>query len=345
MGKNILIRCITEPSKGYGNFTRSLTLAQNLKRRGHKVTFLINSNSFIQSILENKNFNFFILSKKFSSTKDTKFLLNFLKKNDFKLLILDMREYSEYISKQTYKIIPTILIDDAFCKNIYADIAINGSINKQFQKYNVKNKNSKLFLGPDFFMANESFKKNQKLSKHFIKKSKYTVLVSIGGSDPTNLTLHVLNSIINLPNIKFKIIVGPFFKNISKIKNLIKNKKNIEIKFSPKNISKQFMKADVVISKSGITLYELAIMGIPTICISSFKHEEPSAKKFMSKNSLIHLGMQKSVSEKKISNTLINLLNDTKKRKLLSSNAKKIVDGKGLSRVTKIIELFLKNSN
>ena len=33
MKKNIAIRCITESSKGYGNFTRALTLASNLNRK------------------------------------------------------------------------------------------------------------------------------------------------------------------------------------------------------------------------------------------------------------------------------------------------------------------------
>ena len=100
-----------------------------------------------------------------------------------------------------------------------------------------------------------------------------------------------------------------------------------------------------MISKSGITLYELAIMGIPTLCISSFKHEEPSAQKFMSKNFLINLGMQKNVDKNQIEKQLVKLLYDVKKRKIMSAQGKKIVDGKGLIRVTKIINSFLSKSN
>ena len=126
---------------------------------------------------------------------------------------------------------------------------------------------------------------------------------------------------------------------------MTKNKKNIVIKYSSENIWNEFRKADIVISKSGITLYELAIMGIPTLCISSFKHEEPTAKKFMTKKVLINLGMQKTVTKNQIEKQLVRLLNDVKKRKRMSSQGKKIVDGKGLIRVTKIIESFLLKSN
>ena len=56
--KNIAIRCITEKSKGYGNFTRALTLATSLKSHGHRVIFLINHNVNIESLLVKKKFHF-----------------------------------------------------------------------------------------------------------------------------------------------------------------------------------------------------------------------------------------------------------------------------------------------
>ena len=335
--KNIAIRCITEKSKGYGNFTRSLTLATSLKSNGHNVTFLINQNISVESVLSKKKFAFYKIPNKINYNIENNFLLNLHKKNNFELLILDMREYGEIISKKISKFLPTILIDDAFSKNVYSDIVINGSINKKFHNYNIKNKNTKLFLGSKFFMANENFLKNKKSNKQIIKKKLFTVLISIGGSDPKNLTSFILNSIIDLPNIKIIIIIGPFFTNISKIKSLVKNKKNIKIKISPEKIWNEFAKSDVVISKSGITLYELAIMGIPTLCISSFKHEEPSAKKFMNKKFLINLGMQNNVSKSLIKKNLSHLLDNTKQRRIMSANGKKIVDGKGLFRITSII--------
>jgi len=345
MNKNIAVRCISENSKGYGNFSRAFTLASNLKKRGYSVTFIINSNKFLEFILTKEKFNFSLIPKKFNFKNENIFLLDYFKKNRIELLILDMREYGEILSKQLFKIIPTILIDDAFCKNIYSDIVINGSINKKFQKYNVKNKNTDLFLGPKFFMANEYFLKNKKLQKNITIKKKYVILVSIGGSDPHHLTSYIIKSIMHLSNIKIIIIVGPFFENIFEIKNLIKNKKNISIIFSPKKIWNEFKKADIVISKSGITLYELAIMGIPTLCISSFKHEEPSAKKFMTEKVLINLGMQKSVTKHYIESQLVKLLDNVKKRREMSKHGKIIVDGKGLLRVTNIIESFLLKLN
>lgn len=336
----ILIRCITEKSKGYGNFSRALTLAESLKKN-NSITFLINPNKFLELVLKKKKINFHLIPKKNNFQNEYTFISNYFVQNEFKLLILDMREYGERLSEQITSEIPIVLIDDAFCKNVYSDIVINGSINKKFHNYKIKNEKTKLFLGAKYFMADKNFLKNKKFLQNINLRKTYTIVVSIGGSDPNNLTLKIIKSIIDLSNINIIVIVGPFFKEKSNLKILATNCKNIEIKYTPEKIWNEFKKADVVISKSGITLYELAIMGIPTLCISSFKHEEPSAKKFMDEKVLVNLGMQKNVTKNLIKTQLIKLLEDVKKRKKMSKQGHKIIDGKGIFRVTKIIESFL----
>jgi UDP-2,4-diacetamido-2,4,6-trideoxy-beta-L-altropyranose hydrolase len=341
MEKNIAIRCISEKSKGFGNFSRSLTLCKNLKKKGFEVDFIINSNDYLESRLKKEKFNYIIIPKKVNFKNEDSFLIKKYFENKYKIIILDMREYGEQLSKKLLKYIPIVLIDDAFSKNVYSNIIINGSINKKFHNYIIKNNKNKKYLGPNFFMANNNFLKNKKKQIEIKKKNKYKIIISIGGSDPNQLTIYILKSIVMISNIKITIIVGPFFTDSNKIIDICKNYKNVEVKYSPIKIWNEFKKADVVISKSGITLYELAIMGIPTMCISSFKHEEPSAKEFMKKKFLINLGMQKNVNKNQIKFELLKLLKDTKKRKLMSAQGKKIVDGKGLERVTKIIDSFL----
>ena len=345
MKKNIAIRCISEKSKGFGNFSRSLTLSKNLKKKGFKVDFIINSNEYLESSLKKEKFDYIIIPKKINYKNEDSFLFKKYFEKKYKIIILDMREYGEQLSKKLSKHIPIVLIDDAFSKNVYSDIIINGSINKKFHNYIIKNNKNKKYLGANFFMANNNFLKNRKKQIEIKKKNKYKIIISIGGSDPNHLTMYILKSIVMISNIKIIIIVGPFFKDTKKIINICKNYKNVEVKDSSIKIWNEFKKADVVISKSGITLYELAIMGIPTMCISSFKHEEPSAKEFMKKKFLINLGMQENVNENQIKCELLKILKNIKKRKIMSTQGKKIVDGKGLERVTKIVELFLTKMN
>jgi UDP-2,4-diacetamido-2,4,6-trideoxy-beta-L-altropyranose hydrolase len=343
MRKKIIIRCITDESKGFGNFTRSYTLAKSLQKLGHKIIFIINNNKTIIDKLQKKKFRYFIIPKKFTYFTEWNFIDNVMNSVNSQLIVIDMREYAESISKKlldkNYKV---ILIDDAFCKKAYADIIFNGTLSKQFHNYEIVNKKTKLYLGPKYFMANEEFEKSKKSLKNICKKKKYHILISMGGSDPTNLTLVVLKSLINLSDIQITVIIGPFFKNTRKITELC-NKNNVKLKFAPDKIWKEFEKADVVISKSGVTLYELVLLKIPTICIIAFKHEAKNAQFFMKKDCILNLGMYNRLKQDQIPKALKQLLDNPKKRKQLCLRSGKVIDGKGLNRTSQIISKIYDN--
>jgi UDP-2,4-diacetamido-2,4,6-trideoxy-beta-L-altropyranose hydrolase len=343
MRKKIVIRCITDETKGFGNFTRCYTLAKSLQKYGYKIIFIINNNKTVINKLQKRKFNHFIIPKNFTYSTEWNFIDDIMNSVNSHVLIIDMREYAESISKKLFsKNYKTILIDDAFCQKAYADIIFNGTLSKQFHNYKIVNKKSKLYLGPKYFLANEEFKKSKKSIKNICKKKKYNVLISMGGSDPANLTLNILKSLINLSDIQITVIIGPFFKNTQKIIEL-SNKNNIILKFSPDKIWKEFEKADVVISKSGVTLYELVLLKIPTICIIAFKHEAQNAQFFMNKGCIINLGMYNILKKDQLPKTLKRLLDNPEKRKQLCIRSGKVMDGKGLNRTSQIISKIYDN--
>ena len=158
----------------------------------------------------------------------------------------------------------------------------------------------------------------------------------MGGSDITNLTSNIVKSLLSIENIKISIIVGPFFSHHQELKNIIKSNQNITLNVSPSKIWKLFSKADVAISNGGNTLFELACMGIPTLCIPSVKHEIKYSQVFHSQNFSLSLKLREK-NPIIIRSSLLKILDDPKLQKQMCIAGKKIVDGKGLSRVTKIL--------
>jgi len=92
-------------------------------------------------------------------------------------------------------------------------------------------------------------------------------------------------------------------------------------------------------------LFELAVQKVPTICIPAIEHQIPYAESFMAKGFSINLGLWDKVKGEKIRNTVIQILNNTKKRKRMNSIGSRIIDGKGLSRVIEIIETLTLDGN
>jgi len=74
------------------------------------------------------------------------------------------------------------------------------------------------------------------------------------------------------------------------------------------------------------------------------KHQIPYCSSFQSFGFGLYLGYWKNISSSDIRNSLNLMLNDISLRRKMYSNSQKIIDGKGLSRVVKIIKNYLKNN-
>ena len=348
MTKEIVFLCLTDSVTGYGHLSRCFTLANSLQKKGYKPIFLINHNLRTIEELRKKNFDFERIPQ-FSSKKhpkyDPKYVFKKINCKGWNIIIVDMRNYGEKISKfLKNKKLNVILLDDAWCKKPTADLIINGTISKKYHRYNKVNPDSKIFKGTKFWISNPEFSRYKKKISEINFKKKYSVIVSMGGSDPHELTSLVIRSLENLPNVQITAIIGPFFKNLSKLKNQTKNNSNVLLVNSPKKIWKEFQKCDLAVCAPGNTLYELCTQQIPTICITADPHQLEYANDFSTKGFSENLGLWTKVNSDLVQQSVISLLNNPKKRKKMCMAAKKIIDGKGLCRVIKVIDTFIKNT-
>ena len=141
--KRIAIRCLTKISKGYGNLSRCMIIAESLRKKGFNFLFIIDSNTLANQELKKRNFDY--LPVNFHTIKqENDFLSPYLKQNNFDAIILDMREKGESLSKFLYKKIKIIQFDDAWIKNVYADLLFNGTNVKLYQNYKKINSKTKL---------------------------------------------------------------------------------------------------------------------------------------------------------------------------------------------------------
>lgn len=333
-----MIRCIVDRTKGFGNLKRCLIIAEALKKN-HKILFVIDNEQLVINELKKRKLQFKIKPRTILPSFESSFISKIMESIGSEIAIIDMREYGEHITKQLRNYpVKTILLDDAWSKNAYADIIINGTPVSQYHKYKKKNKKCHIYVGTKYFIINEDFIKNKKQLSDIVDKKKYQIVISMGGSDPNDLTFFVTKSLLNLENVKLRIILGPLYHEHNNLLRLIKNQKNIKLIKSPLKIWNEFFKADLAISNAGNTLFELAIMRIPTMCISAVAHQIPYAEEFTKQHSALNVGFWKNVTDHKIRKNVEYLINNKKLRKIFSSSASRIIDGKGLSRVIKIIE-------
>ena len=211
-----------------------------------------------------------------------------------------------------------------------SDIIIIPYLDSEKQQI-TKRQNSKYLLGLKYYVLRSEFLAVKPVE---IKKEIKNMLITMGGCDNNNITLKVLES-LNTLNLSLTIILGKMFENIEpKIKNILNDYQgSYKIIKNTKNISKIMSESDVAIINSGLTKYETASVGLPSVVISNNDYHSELMKDFDKYNVILHLGTVNKLKNSVILD-LVNLLSkDFKKRQIMSANGKALIDGCGVERI------------
>lgn len=170
-----------------------------------------------------------------------------------------------------------------------------------------------------------------------VKVNGKRVLVSIGGSDPKGLTLKIARALSQIKSgvVEAKILLGisssqKLRQDISLLCTSFPNLKFIG--FSD-TIGELLLWADIAITGEGLTKYETAIMGTPSLMISQFDHNGVPIREFLEIGCTRYLGPGDNLSETRISNEVNLILADHNVRVALSQAGMNALDGRGMERI------------
>lgn len=237
---------------------------------------------------------------------------------------------SEYIEK-IRTLVPLVgYIDDDNSKRFVADFILNQNFKAEELTYKV-NKGCKLFLGSKFILLREEFRKKSPIK---INTKVNNVFITVGGGDPHNWLGNILREIYKGKFI-YHVIIGPGFPYEDEIKEEYRYYNNI-IFYKGTEISRIMIKCDMAISTCGSTLYELGILGIPTLGVSIVDNQLFIAKKMGEEGCICYLGdmRQKNMN---ILESVEQLAGDKNKREKIQKRNLSNINGNGVVEVVKYI--------
>jgi len=312
---------------GFGHLFRSINLAKSLKTKN--IFFAIEDYGNSNKILKKHGFhNIKILKKNISLYNDIKEIKKIVLKENIDVLIVDQRKILHEFLNELNHYTKTVVIYDIFDYDFPSDLVINGFIG--FKNQITKNKfNKKCLLGPKYFILNKKF--STKINR--IKKN--DILVTFGGFDANNLVETFLHSAEEFFNdLSVKIILGPGTRKNKTIKNFQRKYKNLKIIQSSSDMKKEISNSKFGICAGGFTTYEFAALGVPFAIISQVPHQLITAKQWEKLGVAINLGLVNSHTGRKITTLIKNSQNNN----FGSKPIKSIVDGFGVTRVSKQIK-------
>lgn len=345
MSKKALIRVDGSWKSGMGHVTRCVSFAQSLRKHDIDSAFIIrNQEPEIIDFINRWGFEVNLLNKKISLQEDAMQTKEMSEELDVDFLLVDLsttenlNHKSEFfnffeIVKSSGKYL--LIFEDFENIEIACDLAVIPYLGAEDIPYKVF-KDTKHLLGCAYFIASRALI-NLAAVDRVIRKDARKVLVVIGGSDPTSLSLDVFQALCGIQDkqLDVKFVIGECFDDLL-IKNLKEKVKAFvgKIEYCYKaDIPRLMLWADLVITGEGLTRYEAALIGTPNLVVTRTDLTKDNKDKFIDAKIAKHISVIGGDLSEEISKEIKSLLEDYSQRKRMSALGKKTIDGRGSERI------------
>jgi UDP-2,4-diacetamido-2,4,6-trideoxy-beta-L-altropyranose hydrolase len=320
---------------------RCLALAQAWKDAGGKVVFVTACQSeILLQRLRGEGFGINLLANSYPDPSDWDNTKDVLSAYHGAWVVLDGYHFDETYQQQVkeagYKL---LVIDDmAHLKHYYADIVLNQNLHAEQLHYSCE-PYTRLLLGTRYVLLRREFL-DWRGWKREIPKVARRVLVTLGGGDPDNHTLKVIQALqkVDVPSLEAIVVIGPTNPHTHKLEVAI-GQSQIPIRLigDVRNMPELMSWADVVVSGAGSTTWELVYMGVPMLAMVLAPNQEAIARVLKESNIAVGLNFKSTYHSKPINQLIEELLVNKKARITMSQMGKTLVDGQGAKRIASII--------
>jgi len=317
---------------GYGHVARSLCIAEEFASKNYEIVFLILKDSPFRSRIHFKN----VFTVDSFSIHSKAAIGNILTQLETEIAIIDLieKEYDMlfWIRKEfprLYIVTITLFLFD-FQKR-YEHLSFFPSMaSGETGTFSGKYGSFVLCQGKSYFPFRREFKNIVRTQNKDAKK----VLISMGGSDPYNLTALVLGS-ITLSDLSVSIILSPVAESFQEVQAFIYNNKAYDLRLveNTNNIAAEMCTHDILILNGGLTRYEACLAQIPFIAISIHETQFNITQLLADQGIGINLGIGRLLSAKEINTAVFSLLQDYPLRRKMTAKMREILDPDGAERI------------
>jgi UDP-2,4-diacetamido-2,4,6-trideoxy-beta-L-altropyranose hydrolase len=318
---SVAIHCKASMSDGMGHIYRQINLANELRKKGWEIFFCIPHFAPAIDLLSQADFKTVIMGPQSNVTEYIK------KKLDF--FILDIQDTTESLVFLIQKYARYIAsFEDLGTGRYHADLLIDCNLAPSKIK-NLPSSTRGLF-GTDYSALHPDFAYYHAESKNF-GTCLQSVLISMGGTDPTNMTLPLTSFILHEKHeLKLTVLIGHNTRVTHELNQLSSQFKLLNIRGPVSNMAQTLWGHDVVICSGGVTLHEAISVGTPAFVINQVEHQQTKARFVEKSGAAINLGMGIQHDVEKLRGAL-----NFKKHELelMSLKGKQLIDGRGLYRI------------
>ena len=163
----------------------------------------------------------------------------------------------------------------------------------------------------------------------------------MGGADSENLAgmaAQVFQA-QNLKGIKPDVVVGEAYMHLTSLERQLAERGNATIHQQLPDLANLMVKADLAIGAGGATTWERCCLGLPSMVISIADNQRPASKALAADGLIQYLGHICDITHEVVSFQVASLINKPERLGEFSRKGMKLVDGKGVDRVSYEIKI------
>ena len=324
-----------------GHVMRCLALAEPWLQAGNAVTLLTAApSSAVRARAESLGVSLLELSGAPGAPADATETIALAQSLRAAWLVLDGYHFDAAFQRAVKAANRRLLVfdDTAHATHYSVDFILNQNLGATAALYPHREPPTRLLLGPSFVQLRGEFMSCSRRREEADGACSENppshggghprVLVTLGGSDPDNVTAQVLSALRTIPNLTADIILGPANPHATALQAAISHLPSpISIHTNPPNLPALMSRADIAICAGGTTAWELSFLGVPMLVLVLAENQRTNAECLAATGAAVHTSLASLAGD------LRSLLADTQHRAELSHHARALVDGLGTFRV------------
>ena len=214
-----------------------------------------------------------------------------------------------------------------------ADLVLNQNLHAGEGLYKSRAGHTRLLLGTRYVLLRREFAFWRK-RKFEVNGRAQRVLVTMGGSDPDNVTEKLLHFLVNEPELELTVAVGGSNPHLASIEKTVEGAKGpVRLLKDVSNMPALMVWADLAVAGAGTTSWEMCMMGLPAALCVLAPNQEKVASELARAGAAVNLGYAGRNGTGGIESVLRGLIASESKRTKMSARGRELVDGRGADRV------------
>lgn len=224
-----------------------------------------------------------------------------------------------------------LLIDDFADREVTpVELVVNPNPGFDPEAYRAQAAGAKVLAGPRYCLLRREFRAASGAAERSERVGN-RVLISLGGSDPENLTPHVAAALAGCRDLQLTIVAGPGNHATDELQRL--NAANVRVIHDAKNMAELMSQADIAVIAAGGTLWELLALGCAVLSYARNTVQKSVVRSLARDGVIVDMGDPAAFNAATLALEVKRMSESSAARERMAGLGRALVDGAGADRV------------